>query len=518
MLDTPCLTPNRRGLLRLAGAFATIQGTCLMPVQARSAAVASPDVSNRAAAQTRRRPSYLESGPGGAGQGNAAADTACLKAAFAAGGTFTIPAGQPVLLNSGVTASGWIEVEGAGSASPLVLTSDFPPDEDVITLKPQLDGASTKFVGWRLASLAIKPQVNGRGRHGLVIDHTAHPYTSNAELIIERVAVGDVVGTAMGDVTVGGYALYYLPHPTDPNGLYCSTIRNNYFVGGVRMTRAGDSLIFSGNWVKGRNIAFDIEFVRGAANASFENNNCTSAGSFYLKNGFRCRISGNQCEMISQWAGDHRGPEALIVLEDCNGTTIEGNNLGADVLDHSRAQTADCIYLLGTTTHTLVRGDNRFVCNPERGRVHLRAAASTSLTTVEPGALTQTSAIDRAPWITAIEAPGTVRGLWSPLPPLPGWTTAAGSQGLRFRIATDGTVSLNGQVGAGPGTFGPVATLPVGARPAHPLHVSGYVHRGARWEAAIVLIQPDGALRLEVDTGPPTLLSMENATFVAEAN
>lgn len=516
MPDSACLSPHRRRLLGLAAAFAVVEGAGVTTLRAENAKPSPPS------AQGGRKPSYLEFGPGGAGQGNAAADTACLKAAFAAGGAFTIPAGQPVLLNRGVTATGWIDVEGAGGAAPLVLAPDFPPDEDVITLKPQLDRAGNSFVGWRLAALTIKPQVNGRGRDGIVIDHTAHPYTSNAELIIERVAVGDVVGTALGDITVGGYALRYIPHPTDPDGLYCSTIRNNFFVGGVVMRRAGDSLIFSGNWVKGRNIAFDIEFVRGAANATFENNNCTAVASFRLKNGFRCRIVSNQCEMISQWASDHRGPEALVILEDCNGTTIEGNNLGADVLDHSKAQTADCIHLLGTTTRTLVRGDNRLVCNPQRGRVHLRTAASTLLTTVEPGALTQTSTLDRTPWITAIEVPSSVRGLWSPLLPLPGWVSAD-NQGLRFRTTADGTVNLDGQVRAGPspaasGAAGPIAMLPVGARPARPFSVLAFVSRGAHRETGVVMIQPDGTIRLNAQTTSSAIVSIDNAAFVAEAN
>lgn len=511
------VAPSRRGVLNF-GVVAIIQNACPSAIQVARAQTALPLAPSRPPAQVNRTPSYLEFGPGGAGQGNADADTACLRAAFAAGGKFTIPAGQPVFLNGGVTASRWIEVDGAGSASPLILTSDFPRDADVITLKPQIGSAGDKFVGWRIASLAIKSQTNGRGRHGIVIDHSLHPYTSNAELVIERVAIGDVIGSPMGDITVGGYALYYVPHPTDPDGLYCSTIRNNYFVGGVRMTRAGDSLTFSGNWVKGRNVAFDIEFVRGAANATFENNNCTAAGSFRLKNGFRCRIVGNQCEMISQWGTEARGPEALIALEDCNGTTIEGNNLSADILDHTRTRTADCIHLLGTTSRTLVRGDNRLVCNPEQGRVHLRVATSTSLTTVEPGALTQTALTGSAPWITAIDSPGAVRGLWSPLFPLAGWTAASASRGLRFRIAADGTVSLDGQVSAGAGIAGPVAMLPIGARPARLMRVSAFAQRGTRWEAITVLIHPDGSLRLDAPTGTPTLLSFESTQFVAEAN
>jgi len=439
---------------------------------------------------------WTEFGPGGACEGNAVADTAAFQAAFAAGGRFTLKCSQPILLNAGAVATKWVHIEAERQAAPIKLTAAFPQNGDVLTLRPAPTYDGSKSFGWRVAGLKVDPQVNGRGRHGIVVDLTAGDGVQLTGLAVEHNQVGDVIAQADGFLAMGAAALRFIPHPSQADQFYVSTVRQNYFVGGPGFTdgsgnvapgggfyarRLGDSFHFDENWVKGYGRGIDVEYVAGAANATIHRNNLTtSGGAIRAKGMFRGSILDNQIELFTAWTGD--ADQALVVLEDSDGVVIDLNNISANLGANTANLTCDGISLKGTSTRIDIRSGNRNLVNSALGRVHLRTAAGVSQVTWHPGQRIENpvnTVSTRAASVlaTSIATPGSVRGLWFPLTLANGWvnqtTGGATYEGISAMISPDGRVSLRGNVVPGTQDAGTIiTTLPAGdLRPAKTMRV-----------------------------------------------
>jgi hypothetical protein len=293
--------------------------------------------------------------------------TTCISLAATQKKTLLIPSGT-FLISSTLTFTKPAVIQGRGKAlSKIQLAAGFTGD--VIKLAP----AVGEFVGfWAVRDLYIEPTNAGDGGNAIEIDATAGTSVSLEHLDISGVQVGLTL-TVSTYRTVGGYAVHLTKHPTDPDNYYTSVIRDNYFVGGINLVGAGDSLWIERNTIKGSQTAIHAEFIAGAANVHISDNSLTATGgAIYLKTALNASITNNQIEQLSPWTGDSN--RAMVVLEDSNGTRLAGNNINAELLT---SDGADDIRLLGTTKNITIEG-NRLVTNSANGWFHVKGDAGIS--------------------------------------------------------------------------------------------------------------------------------------------
>lgn len=451
----------------------------------------------------------LESFREGVGEGSVEADTEAFQLALAEGGNIFILPENTYYLGEGGVATQRINLQG-GYMSKLVLDSDFSTSEDVITLQPAY---GAEYVGWRISGLDIQPEEDGVARHAIAIDHTVHEYTSNALLLIEQVAVGAALSLTTYR-SVSGYGIHYTPHPTNADGLYCSTFRNNHLVGGIYMTSAGDSLNFENNWIKGENRGMHIEFIAGAANGRFVGNNITAqGGAIYIKRGLQTRISDSQIELLAPWTGS--SDRGMIVLEDSLSSTIDNNNIHASLLSSDHA---DCLILQGTTAKTILRNNNRMVTTSPYNHI-------TSTSSQVPALIADYPKYLERPTSTAVTSPttsftaGTVEGLWSSAVTLiNSWVASSLSgvlyEGLFYKVMPDGQVRLRGNISGGTNVDNvSVAVLPVIARPAKIQRFSIRVYNGTDYVSAQAAISTDGSITFPDALVATTVVSFDNSSY-----
>jgi hypothetical protein len=252
----------------------------------------------------------------------------------------------------------------------LILASDFPADQDIYTWKPAL-GEQT--AGWRtIGGPVIRPAVDGLGRDGLRIDHTAHAFVSNSQSVIDGINTG-IALTLSTQKAVGGYGVNYIPHPTDPNGLFTTTFSNLELVGalgGLKMLLAGDSLNFWNIKTRGKGRGIDIEFIPGAESSVFVGLNSTSlGGALRFKNALLPVIVGANFELQSAWDGD--ADRALAVFDACTGVDFRGV-ISPHLLD---SDGADCMLAKNGSTVS-VTSPSRLIAKTSSGFYHFRTEDS----------------------------------------------------------------------------------------------------------------------------------------------
>lgn len=132
--------------------------------------------------------------------------------------------------------------------------------------------------------------------------------------------------------TAGGYALE-LHNPTNTDGFFCSSIRDNFLSGGIRMPRLGDSVNIERNTITGPGDGINIDAVQGANMVVIRDNNITAQGysMYFGSNLYGTKIENNNIEQVAGaplycvlFAGGAGG--ARIVKPTFRGNSINGHN------------------------------------------------------------------------------------------------------------------------------------------------------------------------------------------------
>lgn len=453
----------------------------------------------------------LRSYANGVGLGNETADTDAWLQAMASGDRHitvpTCPFGA-YLIGDGAIATKHFILEGAGSSSPLRIMPDFPAGKPYLTIKPAINEQYTLL---RLANLFFRPEVDGLGSDGIVIDHTSNAAVSNSELVFEQVQVGEP--TAIDQyLAPSGVAFRYVPHASDPNGLYTSKFDSCHFVGGIQASRFGDSNLFQNVWVKGRNIGFDIDFVTGAANTNFINCNSTvQRQAFWLKNAINCGILGCQLELIAQWQGAepiYDPTRAMIVLDAGANNRIHGNNIDPFVFNAinpalSNYLGADCISIINATVYNDIRY-NRLVTKSRLGFQHLRRPDNASINTIGVNVLVDNNLdSSEGPVIGRNEIAGVPPvGNWARLALLNSWlpanTAGTSGEGLLYKAYPDSSAEILIRIAGGTRTAGTQIAigLPVKAAPkkTETLAVQCFDSTDSTWKVGFINVNPSGVI------------------------
>jgi len=417
-------------------------------------------------------------------------DTAAVQAAITAaqthgGGTVYFPAGQYLLKGSGaqlLLVQKQIKIVGDGRGSTLLVDPTVPSTTDVIRLSPPPGGA--EGFGWSIDGIQIMAKSGTPARHALNIDITA------AGQFMSKFLLQNCFFEQLGGRSV------FLTNPSNVDGLFTSTITNNFFVGGMSLLRAGDSINIIGNTFTGANAAMDLSQVVGAANIVIAYNNITSAGGAVQQvgNADQLKIMYNQIEQTVA------NPTAsMIYLNNSSYTEIVGNNMNSHgnslynivVQTSSYAKirdniispgTATAIYILASSDHTEV-GYNNY--GP--GQVNDDLVTDQGIATI--GVL-RTLTLTNG-WVNAD-------------------TVTFGFAGARKQ--EDGTVRLSGVIASG--TVGAtVCTLPTGFRPQYQQRFSVAQESSGSADPGQVDVQANG--NVVVLTAGTTYVSLGGITFQA---
>lgn len=209
-----------------------------------------------------------------------------------------------------------IIIEGQGATSILYVAGSVGATVDVLRIAPDLaDSADGAF--FALRDFAIIPVLGTPARDAIRLDVTVYgKHLKN--MTIERLKLEKLGGRGINVV-----------NPTNIDGLYTSTIRDNLIVGGIYLDKAGDSMRVLNNTLTGAGWGIYANLVAGANSLLIQGNNITSnEGSVYISGATAtdARIIANNFEMSTPSTGtDH-----AMVLVDCSGdlhrtTTIAYN-------------------------------------------------------------------------------------------------------------------------------------------------------------------------------------------------
>jgi len=257
-------------------------------------------------------------------------DTAAVQAAITAaqtqGGTVYFPAGKYLLKGTGtqlLLVSSQVRLLGDGNSSYLYIDSTVPNTTDVIRLSPPVGGGSG--FGWIIDGLQFIPKSGTPARHAINIDISTSGQFM-AKMLIQNCFVQKLNGRAI-----------FLNNPTNADGLFTSTITNNFFHGGMSLQNAGDSINIIGNTLTDSNCGLDLSQVSGARNVVVAFNNITSVGGGVRITpgtigggpGGENKIVFNQIEQIATPTGPEGAMIAVVGTSTAiiGSTEIYGNNL-----------------------------------------------------------------------------------------------------------------------------------------------------------------------------------------------
>lgn len=402
-------------------------------------------------------------------------DTAAIQAALNVGGRVYIPptpAGVYYKVTAPLLITKPIMLFGSGSRSQIVCSNAFTYADDLIRVIP-VDPVTTmySFEDFTLGAVS-------QCRHGIHFDLTTSVVAGLAFLQMNRVQinVNFIAGQPGRSVK--------LTNPVNNDGFYASYFRGNYFLGGVHMERAGDSISFTENAFGYINAGLELSFTSGAAQVIIEKNNMTSqGGAIILHNGLQTKIRNNQIEQSSAYTG---AEQACITLKGDLGTifdcTIEGNNINGqlNILFGVDVQNAENTMIV----------DNSFA---GFNHVNVGAAAKRTIIHGTQNKFANTAYV-RVPMVTTVNAAavGTCGPTFTPTL-LNTWVQAdAVNFPVQYSKNADGVVSITGQVSGGvrtPGTV--ILTLPAGFLPDANMQVACAALVGPSWATDIV--QVDGA-------------------------
>lgn len=256
---------------------------------------------------------------------------AAIDAAAGRGAAVSIPAGNYVVTNVSATevlrVTGAVTITGAGAQSSMLLIPSYvPTTADVIHYAAT---TASGFKHLRLSDLGIIPVSGTPARYAVNIDTTIGPI---ADMVIERLYVEQLGSGSLTNT-----------NPVRTDGWFTSSIRDSFFVGGIAMNRAGDSVRILNNTITGNGIGIDWDAVVGTNVGLIAGNNITSKDSaIRLRSAYRTVIRDNNIEPWS--GGGYSGNPCINVtgsVSDVYETRIIGNTILASLVTGTTAISFD---------------------------------------------------------------------------------------------------------------------------------------------------------------------------------
>lgn len=382
--------------------------------------------------------------------GNTVDSTTAIQTALDVGGNVYIPplpAGDYYRITAPLNVTKPTRLFGSGIHSQISAAANFGATNDIVRLLPA--DASLKTL-YSLSDFLLGTE-DGNVRHGVHVDMT----NANSGLVqFEMRGVG--INVNNGVVPLG--RSFQLTNPTLQDGFSSCVIRNCLLLGGIEMTRCGDSVVISENTIFNINCGIELSFVSGAAQCVIKNNNITSAGgAVVLHNGLQTKILHNQIEQLATYTGSEAACITLkgdtAQLYDCD---ITGNNI------NTLGNVTYCIDVQGAT-------DTRIENNSfNTTTTHVRTGASAVRTVIAtsnrfsvggvraPMAVTNAGAETAGPWFAVT----SFNNSWA------AWDAV--NYPVKYSKNEAGIVTLEGLLSGGTATTGTVMfTLPVGFWPDH---------------------------------------------------
>jgi hypothetical protein len=252
-----------------------------------------------------------------------AAIQSAITAATTAGGTVYIPSGDYLLSGSGaqllLVQTGITIVGQNWDKTQLLIAASVPATTDLIRYYHPLAGPA--FRNFALSDLRIIAVSGIPARHAVVVDTTDGAI---AHARFARLAVYPLGGKA-----------FYSVNPTLTDGFYLATIEECMLNGGVKLSRAGDSITLRHNAITGAGIGIEADFVIGATAFLIDSNNVTSAGpAIRIGLAQLVVIQNNNLETVA--GGNYPAQPVIDILGDIAVRCVPyvvGNNIGALVAD-----------------------------------------------------------------------------------------------------------------------------------------------------------------------------------------
>lgn len=324
----------------------------------------------------------------------------------------------------------------------------------VLRLKPS---TSTNTGFGRLQNLLIGDVglSTRNGGVGVAIDLT------DAGQLLDRHAIdGLLVTRASG----GALAFSVTNDPADnvTGAYFCSTVRRSHFMGGVRLTSVGDSLLFDSITTTGTNVGFDFEGVSGVGGhpsqcVLLNYNSTAEGGQIVHRSGhfFSC-VFGNLEQTVALTGG------RMIDLGTSSGNwfaplvmnSMLGAFAGAALASHVRVQNAEGAWIV----------NNAFLL----GHPTTAATNDIEITSTCDSAWVGPNMTQRAAGLSIVDNGVGTRGVTKTPTLSNGWVAVgSGADVLQYAKSLDGMVHIWGGASGGTTTGGTtIFQLPVGFRPA----------------------------------------------------
>ncbi len=162
--------------------------------------------------------------------------------------------------------------------------------------------------------------IDGQIINGIVLDVSKNDcFISNHT--IENIGCNQTTGSAI-----------CMNNLVNQGGYFCSSIRNCFLLGGIKLIGAGDSLCIQGNICSGKGIGIDMTFIPGAACTDISNNNITTTKQLLRigQSPTLLKICNNQFE---KWLPNSENLPYAIELSGGFNVQFHGNNINS--LGHS---------------------------------------------------------------------------------------------------------------------------------------------------------------------------------------
>lgn len=355
-----------------------------------------------------------------------------------------------------------MELAGA-SRGTTIMPCATAGDRAVVLVKPPASAGGIRGAVLRDFTIGVLGQTRFGG-DGIKID-TTNKFGFVAKLLVENVSVADA--------GAGKYSFRHINIWTDDGsggtadgnktgGLFASTIRDNDFFGGMKLTLTGDSNNIERNIITGPNEGIYYEAINtGAATHRIVGNNITASGdTIYLKGGQQIKILENQLESVGAYTGSQSSP-ATIVVDGTADWVIRNNNINAytrnDVvlaINNARSGRLEPNSVNYASSHFLYRAVGSPGNIVERQLYELIDGVSSA---------------GRS--LVSVDAASVTLGVWQQLTLQNGWVVGSDAtfrQGIWWMPLPDGTIRLSGAVRPGSGaTVSPgtaIATFPAGYR------------------------------------------------------
>lgn len=406
-------------------------------------------------------------------------DTAAIQLAIDSipvGSTLYFPVGDYLLDGTGnqlIFIDKPMTLVGCGSKTKLLIGSTVPATTDVFRISPStLHGKELSGINGFL----IEPVSGTPARHGFHFDVT------NVGQYISKYTLANNYVKQLGGRGVK------LTNPTNTDGFFTSTIRDNLFYGGMEFERIGDSVYIVRNTMTGTGVGVEMTAVSGAVSCYIGENNITcSGGSFKIESGQQVKLVNNQCEMPNAYTGT---VAAMIYIGTATMAVIEGNNMNP----HSNVDHA-----VRVNNAYRVKISKNAIAKPLQEAIRIDAGANKTAIHYDNYFIKADFTGEEAP--TVLDAGIGTIGVIKELTLQNSYTGSSGSYfAPSISKDTEGNVRLYGRVTPGTRTAGTVITnLPVGYRPEKIVRLyAGYYNFTSMKEEIIpIIVEPTGNVSVE---------------------